>query len=262
MFPAQFEAFANSAKALIRERLGTDYKIYPATRLHKVTAWHARCAGGTEERIIEKTEIYEISNNLRFRIILSTGASKRATQWHFIMGHIMQKFSKALDKLRAAEAKRLKEKGEFPVLAKSRWCFLKRIGNLTTTQKGRLKKLLTMNLKTVRAYLLKEQFHKFWEYNSPTWAGKFLDAWTRQVMYSNIEPMRDVAKMLRRHRELILNYFRVRKRYNNGIVEELNLKMKLTVRKSYGFRSFKVIETALYHQLGDLPEPEFTHDFW
>ncbi len=176
--------------------------------------------------------------------------------------HIMQKFSKALDKLRAAEAKRLKEKGEFPVLAKSRWCFLKRKGNLTTTQKGRLKELLTMNLKTVRAYLLKEQFHKFWEYNSPTWAGKFLDAWTRQVMYSNIEPMKDVAKMLRRHRELILYYFRVRKRYNNGIVEGLNLKMKLTVRKSYGFRSFKVIETALYHQLGDLPEPEFTHDFW
>ena len=48
----------------------------------------------------------------------------------------------------------------------------------------------------------------------------------------------------------------------SGIVEGLNLKMKLAVRKTFGFRSFKVIETALYHQMGDLPEPEFTHEFW
>ena len=81
-------------------------------------------------------------------------------------------------------------------------------------------------------------------------------------MYSKIEPMKDIAKMLRSHQELILNYFRARKRYNSGIVEGLNLKVKLTVRKSFGFKSLKIIETALYHQLGDLPEPEFTHDFW
>jgi len=74
--------------------------------------------------------------------------------------------------------------------------------------------------------------------------------------------MKDIAKMLRSHQELILNYFRASKRYNSGIVEGLNLKVKLTVRKSFGFKSLKIIETALYHQLGDLPEPEFTHDFW
>ena len=68
--------------------------------------------------------------------------------------------------------------------------------------------------------------------------------------------------MLRSHRELILNFFRAKKRYNSGIVEGLNLKVKLTVRKSFGFKSLKIMKTALYHQLGDLPEPEFTHDFW
>ena len=74
--------------------------------------------------------------------------------------------------------------------------------------------------------------------------------------------MKGIAKMLRSHRELILNYFRAKKMYNSGIVEGLNRKTNLTVRKSFGFKSFKIIETALYHQLGELPEPQFTHEFW
>ena len=176
--------------------------------------------------------------------------------------HIMQKFGKAIDKVRAEESRRLKESGEAPVLAKSRWCFLKRKGNLTGKQNFKLQELLLMNLRTVKAYLLKEQFHGFWEYKSPTWAGKFLDVWCKMAMHSNIDPMKKVAKMLRSHRELILNYFRAKKKFNSGIVEGLNRKINLTVRKAFGYRSFKVIEIALYHQLGDLPEPEFTHEFW
>jgi transposase len=62
----------------------------------------------------------------------------------------------------------------------------------------------------VRAYLLKEDFQQFWEYNSPTWAAKFLDGWCGQVMRSRIEPIKKVAKTLRGHHELILNYFRAR----------------------------------------------------
>ncbi len=45
-------------------------------------------------------------------------------------------------------------------------------------------------------------------------------------------------------------------------ISSLNNKAKLTMRKAYGFRTAKAIETALYHQLGGLPEPEFTHEFW
>lgn len=176
--------------------------------------------------------------------------------------HIMQKFSKALDKVRASEARRLRDEGKEPVLVKSRWCFLKRKSNLTGKQEFKLNELLQMNLRTVKAYLLKEQFQKFWEYNSPIWAGKYLDEWCKQTMYSRIGPMKEIAKMLRSHRELILNFFRAKKQYNSGIVEGLNRKINLTVRKSFGFRSFKTIETALYHQLGELPEPQFTHEFW
>ena len=60
--------------------------------------------------------------------------------------------------------------GYEPLLKKTRWCVLKRKDNLTPQQKFRLRDLLRYNLRTVRAYLLKEDFQQFWKYNSPTWA--------------------------------------------------------------------------------------------
>jgi transposase len=176
--------------------------------------------------------------------------------------HIMQKFGKALDKIRAQEVKRLKSEGKEPLLKSSRWCFLKRKFNLTKSQKGKLKELVDMNLSIVKAYVLKEQFHKFWEYVSPIWAGKFLDNWCELAEESELEPMIGIIKMLKSHRELILNYFRAKKEFSSGIVEGLNRKVNLTIRKAFGFRSFEVMEVALYHQLGKLPEPSFTHEFW
>ena len=176
--------------------------------------------------------------------------------------HIMQHFSKALDKVRAEEARRLKEEGQDPVLSKSRWCFLKRTENLTETQDLKLSELLQMNLRTVKAYLLKEDFQRFWDYTYPAWAEKFLKRWCFRTMRSKIEPMKDIAKMLRRHQELILNWFRAKKQFNNGIVEGLNLKWNLTVRKAFGFRTFNALQAASFHQLGDLPEPQLTHEFY
>ena len=176
--------------------------------------------------------------------------------------HVMQKFGKALDQIRAQEAKRLKEECKDPLLKNARWCILKRKFNLTKSQKGKLNELLDMNLNTVKAYLLKEQFHKFWEYKSPTWAGKFLDNWCELVEESELEPMIAVANTLQNHRGLILNYFKAKKQFNSGIVEGLNRKINLTIRKAFGFRSFEVMQISLYHQLGNLPQPEFTHEYW
>ena len=176
--------------------------------------------------------------------------------------HIMQKFGKALDEIRAQEVKRLKAEGKDPILKNARWCILKRTFNLTRSQKGKLNELIEMNLNTVKAYLLKEQFHQFWKYKSPTWAGKFLDSWCELAKESELEPMIKVAKMLQKQRELILNYFRAKKQFNSGIVEGMNRKINLTIRKAFGFRSYNIMETALYHQLGKLPEPKFAHEFW
>jgi len=170
--------------------------------------------------------------------------------------------NKALDEVRAAEYRRMAQDGYEPVLKKSRWCLLKRPENLTDKQKIRLRDLLRFNLKTVRAYLLKEEFQQLWDYDSPAWAGKFFDQWCRQTMRSRIEPMKKIARTLRKHRALILNYFRAQKLFSSGVVEGLNNKAKVTMRKSYGFRTYPVLELALYHSLAKLPEPAQTHEFF
>ena len=176
--------------------------------------------------------------------------------------HIVAKMNKALDENPSGRIAPHSERGRVPVLKKSRWLLLKREENLKTEQRFRLRDLLRYNLKTVRAYLLKEAFQQLWDYNSPAWAGKFLDDWCRQVMRSRIEPMKNIARSLRQHRELILNYFRAQKLLSSGVVEGLNNKAKVTMRKSYGFRTFRCLELALYHSLGKLPEPESTHEFF
>jgi len=175
--------------------------------------------------------------------------------------HIMTCLSKAIDEVRAKEAKSLKAAGYEPVLKGMRFCLLKRPENLTDSQEIKLAELVRYNLRTVRAYLLKEDFQFFWQYVSPAWAGKFLDRWCSRTMRSRLEPMRRVARMLRNHRPLMLNWFRARGEISAAAVEGLNNKLKVTTRKAYGFRTFRALEIALYHALGHLPEPKLTHRF-
>ncbi|UYM14989.1 ISL3 family transposase [Endozoicomonas euniceicola] len=176
--------------------------------------------------------------------------------------HIVAMLNKAIDEVRASEHKQLQADGYEPVLKKTRWCLLKRKENLTEKEEIKLNTVLQYNLKSVRAYLLKEEFQVFWDYISPHWAGKYLDRWCTRVMRSKIDPMKKVVKTIRRHKPLILNWFRAKKAFSSGIVEGLNTKIKLTTRKSYGFRTYRCAEIALYHALGKLPEPETAHRFY
>lgn len=208
------------------------------------------------------------SRTLRFicsdmwRNYLSVIAKKAAGAVHVIdRFHVMTHFSKAIDQIRAKEVKALKAQGHAPLLKHTRWCLLKRPENLTEKQEMTLAELVRYNLRTVRAYLLKEDFQGFWKYVSPTWASKFLERWCRRAMRSRLEPMKRVARMLRRHAPLILNWFRARREIALGVVEGLNNKAQLTMRRAYGFRGFRKAEVALYHSLGNLPQPELTHRF-
>jgi len=175
--------------------------------------------------------------------------------------HIMSHMGKAIDEVRANEVKELKSKGKDPLLTRSRWCLLKRPENLTDNQVDKLKDLLAYNLRTIRAYLLKEDFQQFWTYSSPTWAGKFLDAWCTRTMRSKLKPMKKVAKMLRAHRPLLLNWFSAKGAIALGCVEGFNNKAKVVTKRSYGFRTYDGLKIALYHGLGDLPTPKATHRF-
>lgn len=175
--------------------------------------------------------------------------------------HVVAKLNKAIDEIRAQEARKLRKDGYEPVLKRTRWCFLKRPKNLTSKQAVKLRDVLHYDLRTVRAYLLKEAFDAFWTYTSPYWAGWFLDNWCKRAMRSRLDPIKKFARTMRAHRELLLNWFKAKKEISCGSVEGLNTNVKLAIRKARGFKSYKVVETALYHELGRLPEPESAHRF-
>ena len=68
--------------------------------------------------------------------------------------------------------------------------------------------------------------------------------------------------MLRRHEKLPMNWFEVKNSISLGAVEGLNNKLKASIRKSHGFRTFDALQIALYHRLGELPEPKRTHRYF
>lgn len=175
--------------------------------------------------------------------------------------HIMKKFNEAIDEVRRQEVKDLKAEGHDNVLHQGRWLLLKRKENLNEKQTVSLDKLLHINLKSIKAYLMREDFQQFWSYTSAEIAAKFLKEWTTRTMESTIAPMKKVAKMLCSHEALILNWFTAKGALSSGVVEGLNNKAKLTMRKAYGFKTVKCLKIALYHQMGNLKEPPVTHRF-
>ena len=176
--------------------------------------------------------------------------------------HIVAKLNKAVDEVRRTEVNRLKEEGYEEILKHSKYCFLKNESNLTDKQQMKLDDLLQYDLKSVKAYLLKESFQAFWQYTSPYWAQHFLKKWCYRTMRSKLEPMKKFVGTVRRHEELMMNWFKAKKQYSSGVVEGLNRKVNLVTRKAYGFKSYETLKIALFHTMGQLPEPEMTHRFF
>ncbi len=188
---------------------------------------------------------------------------QRLTALHILdRFHIRQQLNKAVDEVRKSEARALAQAGLMPRLKKLRWALLKNRKNWTTKERRRMGELRHSGLASIRAYWLVAAFAHFWGYLSPTWAAKFLEGWCRKVRRSRLQPLKKVAASLTEHRDILLNYFRAKKAISGGVIEGLNNKVKVTFRKSYGFRTDKAREIALFHVLGKLPEPEVIHGFF
>jgi transposase len=175
--------------------------------------------------------------------------------------HITMHLNQAVDEVRRAESTRLKGQPLAQRLKKMRWKLLRKGSTVRGQAKVKLEGLLASKLATGRAWDLKEAFQHFWTYRSPVWAGSFLDYWTQRAMRSRLEPLKKVARMLRSHEALILNWFKAKGEIATGATEGLNNKIRVVTRRAYGFRTYKAMEIALYHNLGKLPEPPITHEF-
>jgi transposase len=177
--------------------------------------------------------------------------------------HIAQHMNQAVDEVRRAEGSRLKaqSKDEAKQLKNMRWPLLRKGSRVRGKARKKLNALIASKLETARAWELKEAFGHFWKYKSVLWAAGFLDAWCERAMRSRLEPMQKVARMLRNHEELLMNWFRAKGELSSAAVEGLNNKIRVITRRAYGFRTYKAMEMAQYHALGRLPEPETAHRF-
>ena len=175
--------------------------------------------------------------------------------------HITSHLNQAVDRVRRAESARLVGKPQGRRLKKMRWKLLRRGSRVRGNARKQLNALIGSKLATARAWILKESFQHFWSYRSVTWAESFLKAWCTRALRSRLEPMRKVARMMRTHEHLIYNWFKAKGEISSGAVEGLNNKIRVVTRRSYGFRTYNAMETALYHNLGRLPEPPTTHRF-
>jgi len=175
--------------------------------------------------------------------------------------HITMHLNQAVDQVRRAESTRLRAAGKAERLKHMRWTLLRRGSRVRGRARQKLQALLASKLATARAWELKECFQQLWKYKSLLWARTFLDYWCCRAMRSRLEPMKKVARMLRSHEELLMNWFRAKGEISGGAIEGLNNKIRVVTRRSYGFRTYGAMEVALYHTLGRLPEPESTRRF-
>jgi transposase len=168
---------------------------------------------------------------------ISSGGSQRKARSHILdRFHIVAKLNKAIDDVSAAEVKQMKRDGHEPVLKHSRWCLLRRPEHLNETQYVRLADLLNCNLKTIRAYLLKEDLQLLWEQTSAAVATKFLSTWIARALRSHSQPIKKFAKTMRNHQSLIMEGFEARGTISGGAVEGMNNKLKVITRRAFGFR--------------------------
>ncbi len=175
--------------------------------------------------------------------------------------HVAKHLNEALDAVRRGEQSRLQDKAARKDAKGGRFLLLKRGTKVRGKARDKLKAVLASLGQTSRAWELKESFRRFWLYRSPAWASAYLKAWTTRAMRSRIEPMKKVARMLRNHEDLLINYFRAKRQYTNAMVEGMNHKARVALARSFGHRSFDVLKLVLYHNLADLPEPPSSHNF-
>jgi len=150
--------------------------------------------------------------------------------------HVAKHLNEAVNDTRKLTMAKASEEQRQVVKGK-RFILLRRFGNLDDDQVNELDELLQLNTDLTSVYLMKEQFNEFWDYGNAGSAAKFLDAWIKEAIETEIQPLVKVAKMLKRHRYGLLAYHV--HHMTNGPLEGLNTKINVLRRSRYGFRDLE-----------------------
>lgn len=164
--------------------------------------------------------------------------------------HIMKDMGTAVDTVRKREHRELRAKG-LEVLTGSKYLWLYSEESLPDKHKERFATLRDENLKTARAWAIKESLRVLWRYRRLGWAKRFWKRWYFWATHSRLRPVIDVARMLARHLQGMLNYFATA-RITNAAAEGLNSKIQTIKKMAYGFRNREHFKTAIFFHCGGL----------
>jgi transposase len=163
--------------------------------------------------------------------------------------HVSKYLGEAVDAVRKQEHRSLAQGGSSP-LTGSKWAWLKSYADGRSAEAISFRALNQLNLKTSRAWRIKETFTQFWSYHYTGSAKRFFDAWSNNAMRSRLEPIKKVVKMLRRHETGLLNYSQ--HRINNACAEGFNSAIQLIKANARGFRNFNNYRARILFHCGKL----------
>jgi transposase len=163
--------------------------------------------------------------------------------------HIMRHVLEALDKVRKREHKTLMSQGD-STLAKSKYLWLYSEENLPQRSKEHFQAIKSMELKTARAWALKESLRQLWNYQTAGWAQRFWQRWYFWATHSRLAPMIEAAKLIARHLPNVLTYFK--HRITNAVAEGLNSKIATVQKRACGYRNPDHFKIAVYFHCGGL----------
>lgn len=163
--------------------------------------------------------------------------------------HVSKYLGAAVDAVRKQEHRSLAQAGTSP-LTGSKWAWLKSYADGRSSEAVSFRALNQLNLKTSRAWRIKETFTQFWCYHYTGAAKRFFDAWSNNAMRSRLEPIKKVVKMLRRHETGLLNYSQ--HRISNACAEGFNSAIQLIKANARGFRNFINYRARILFHCGKL----------
>ncbi len=163
--------------------------------------------------------------------------------------HVAGFFGKAVDLVRRAECRELKAVGN-DILKGTKYDWLKNGDNLDGRSRRWFHKLTRENLKTARAWAIKETASRLWSYTSRTWAEK---VWRRLIGWmdrSRLVPMVALAKTIKKHFYGIMNAIILG--VDNGMAESINSKIQKVKKMACGFRNTERFRNAIMFHFGGL----------
>ena len=167
--------------------------------------------------------------------------------------HVVKALNEAIDEVRKEQWREAAGAEDRKALKGLRWLLFRHSSVRSRQDTQTLKALKKGNLRIYRAWQLKDEFERFWDYRAPWAATLFLKNWTTTAMRSRLEPLKKFARTVRKHADGIIAF--VETHLTNAVAEGLNRIIRMVKNRASGFRTLDAFADMIFLCVGDLDIP-------